>query len=324
MASSSSKRLSVVFALVVGAGLALTLVPSLVHPVHASDDSPRPCPPGMAFSAGICMDRYEARLLERGEDGSLSPFRRSRGRRPEAAYSWPNRARAFARRATLVSSKPRARARTRASACARSASGIARVVASATRSTHMVPSTCEGAATSANRTSCRCYTAPIPTLGVTKRPSTIPSSIGGRASWPKLASIRMRDQRWYFSISSGTFTSGSPIAWTRRSPRNCHSSLASARALAAISARVCSWAAFSALRMSMARAVNSSPWLMSRAITTTRRGGGGGGGGGFAAARILSSARLSAARPNFRSTGWAICAYADKIPRSVSPRNRSP
>jgi len=28
----------------------------------------------MAFTAGVCMDRYEAHLLERGEDGTLKPF----------------------------------------------------------------------------------------------------------------------------------------------------------------------------------------------------------------------------------------------------------
>ncbi|HYP74347.1 MAG TPA: SUMF1/EgtB/PvdO family nonheme iron enzyme [Polyangiaceae bacterium] len=74
MARSNLQRLSA--ALVVGAGLAfsLALSPALVRPVQASDDSRRPCPPEMSFSAGTCMDRYEARLLERGEDGSLSPF----------------------------------------------------------------------------------------------------------------------------------------------------------------------------------------------------------------------------------------------------------
>jgi sulfatase modifying factor 1 len=72
MARSNLKRLSAL--LVVGPALALTLAPSLARPVHASDDSRSPCPPEMAFSAGICIDRYEARLLERAEDGSLTPF----------------------------------------------------------------------------------------------------------------------------------------------------------------------------------------------------------------------------------------------------------
>ena len=72
MARSNLKRLSAV--LVVGPALALTLAPSLARPVHASDDSHGPCPPEMAFSVGICIDRYEARLLERGEDSLLTPF----------------------------------------------------------------------------------------------------------------------------------------------------------------------------------------------------------------------------------------------------------
>lgn len=33
----------------------------------------RPCPPEMVLVAGSCVDRYEAHLLERSEDGSLSP-----------------------------------------------------------------------------------------------------------------------------------------------------------------------------------------------------------------------------------------------------------
>jgi formylglycine-generating enzyme len=71
MVRSSSKRLAA--ALVVFAGLVAIFTP-LAHPVHASDGPPTPCPPEMAFTAGICMDRYEAHLLERGEDGSLTPF----------------------------------------------------------------------------------------------------------------------------------------------------------------------------------------------------------------------------------------------------------
>jgi formylglycine-generating enzyme required for sulfatase activity len=71
MARSNWKPLSA--ALVVGAGLVLTLAP-IERPVHASDGSQGPCAPEMAFTAGICMDRYEARLLQRGEDGSLTPF----------------------------------------------------------------------------------------------------------------------------------------------------------------------------------------------------------------------------------------------------------
>ena len=71
MARWTSKPLGA--ALVVGAGLALTFAPS-ARPVHASDGSPLPCPAEMAFTAGTCMDRYEARLLQRGEDGSLTPF----------------------------------------------------------------------------------------------------------------------------------------------------------------------------------------------------------------------------------------------------------
>ncbi len=72
MARWNSKRLSAV--LLVGTGVALILAPSLARPVHASDDSHSACPPEMAFSAGTCIDRYEARLLERGEGGSLTPF----------------------------------------------------------------------------------------------------------------------------------------------------------------------------------------------------------------------------------------------------------
>jgi len=72
MARWNLKRLSAV--LVVGTGLALTLALSLARPVQASDVSHSPCPPEMAFNAGICMDRYEARLLERGEGGALTPF----------------------------------------------------------------------------------------------------------------------------------------------------------------------------------------------------------------------------------------------------------
>ena len=60
-------------ALVLAAGLALSLVP-IERPVHASAGVPSPCPPEMAFTAGVCMDRYEARLLQRGDDGSLTPF----------------------------------------------------------------------------------------------------------------------------------------------------------------------------------------------------------------------------------------------------------
>jgi formylglycine-generating enzyme len=71
MARPESKRLSA--ALVVGAGLALTFAP-VARPVPASAGSQVPCPPEMAVTAGVCMDRYEARVLERGEDGSLTPF----------------------------------------------------------------------------------------------------------------------------------------------------------------------------------------------------------------------------------------------------------
>jgi formylglycine-generating enzyme len=71
MARSNLKQLSA--ALVVGAGLVLALAP-IAHPIQASDATQRPCPTEMAFTAGTCMDRYEARLLERGEDGSLMPF----------------------------------------------------------------------------------------------------------------------------------------------------------------------------------------------------------------------------------------------------------
>ncbi|HKO53528.1 MAG TPA: SUMF1/EgtB/PvdO family nonheme iron enzyme [Polyangiaceae bacterium] len=60
-------------ALVLGAGLVLALAPS-VRPVHANDAAHGPCPPEMALTAGTCMDRYEARLLERSDDGSLTPF----------------------------------------------------------------------------------------------------------------------------------------------------------------------------------------------------------------------------------------------------------
>ena len=56
-----------------GAALVLLLTPA-ARPVHASDAPPSPCPPEMALTAGTCMDRYEARLLERADDGSLTPF----------------------------------------------------------------------------------------------------------------------------------------------------------------------------------------------------------------------------------------------------------
>src|SRR6478609_7685085 len=71
MVRLNSRRLSA--ALLVGAGFALTFAP-LAHPVHASDAAQSPCPPEMAVTAGVCMDRYEAHLLERGEDGTLKPF----------------------------------------------------------------------------------------------------------------------------------------------------------------------------------------------------------------------------------------------------------
>ncbi|HEY0468448.1 MAG TPA: SUMF1/EgtB/PvdO family nonheme iron enzyme, partial [Polyangiaceae bacterium] len=57
----------------VGAGFVLTFAP-IARPVPASDGSPAVCPAQMAFTSGVCMDRYEARLLERSEDGSLTPF----------------------------------------------------------------------------------------------------------------------------------------------------------------------------------------------------------------------------------------------------------
>ena len=71
MVRSNWKQLSAV--LVVGAGLVLTLVPG-AQPLHAADGAQNPCPPEMAFTAGVCMDRYEARLLERADDGKLTPF----------------------------------------------------------------------------------------------------------------------------------------------------------------------------------------------------------------------------------------------------------
>src|SRR5689334_10538183 len=71
MVRSNWKRLSA--ALWLGAGLVLMLAPG-ARPLHASDGTPPPCPLDMAFTAGVCMDRYEARLLERGENGLLTPF----------------------------------------------------------------------------------------------------------------------------------------------------------------------------------------------------------------------------------------------------------
>jgi len=68
-----SKRRLLGAALVVGAAFALVLAPS-ARTVRASDAPPSPCPPEMALTAGTCMDRYEARLLERRDDGSLTPF----------------------------------------------------------------------------------------------------------------------------------------------------------------------------------------------------------------------------------------------------------
>lgn len=74
MARSISKRLSAVLLVGSGLALALELTRSLVRPAQASDDSHRACPQDMVFSAGTCVDRYEARLLERSGDGSLRPF----------------------------------------------------------------------------------------------------------------------------------------------------------------------------------------------------------------------------------------------------------
>jgi len=71
MARSNLRRLNA--ALLIGAGLALLLAPS-ARPLRASDDAQSGCPPEMALTAGACMDRYEAHLLERSEDGSLTPF----------------------------------------------------------------------------------------------------------------------------------------------------------------------------------------------------------------------------------------------------------
>ena len=48
----------------------LMLVPS----ARPNPAEPTRCPSEMAFTAGVCMDRYEARLLQRGDDGSLTPF----------------------------------------------------------------------------------------------------------------------------------------------------------------------------------------------------------------------------------------------------------
>ncbi len=80
MTRSNLQRLSA--ALVVGMGLASTLALFIARPVVASADAPAianaaaqsRCPAEMAFTAGVCMDRYEARLLERGEGGALTPF----------------------------------------------------------------------------------------------------------------------------------------------------------------------------------------------------------------------------------------------------------
>lgn len=71
MARLNWKRLGAV--LVLGGGFALAFAP-IAHPVHASDGPPSACPAEMALTGGVCMDRYEARLLERGADGSLAPF----------------------------------------------------------------------------------------------------------------------------------------------------------------------------------------------------------------------------------------------------------
>ena len=72
MARSNLRRLGAM--LVAGTGLAFSLATLRARPVHASDDAQSRCPPEMAFSAGTCMDRYEARLLERGKDGALTAF----------------------------------------------------------------------------------------------------------------------------------------------------------------------------------------------------------------------------------------------------------
>src|SRR4051812_46956375 len=60
-------------ALVIGGGVVLALTPT-PRWVPANGAPPNPCPPEMALTAGTCMDRYEARLLERATDGSLTPF----------------------------------------------------------------------------------------------------------------------------------------------------------------------------------------------------------------------------------------------------------
>lgn len=61
------------FALALGVGLAL-LVPPRTPLAYAKDAVKSRCPPEMALTGGICMDRWEARLLKKDEDGSLAPF----------------------------------------------------------------------------------------------------------------------------------------------------------------------------------------------------------------------------------------------------------
>src|SRR3954468_1455119 len=60
-------------ALGLGIGLALLVVPG-APPLYAKDAVKTRCPPEMALTGGVCMDRWEARLLKKGEDGALTPF----------------------------------------------------------------------------------------------------------------------------------------------------------------------------------------------------------------------------------------------------------
>lgn len=67
----SSRVLSSTLALSVG--LVLAFAPA-GHRAEASEPRRARCPSEMAFTGGACVDRWEARLLKRSDDGSLAPF----------------------------------------------------------------------------------------------------------------------------------------------------------------------------------------------------------------------------------------------------------
>ena len=71
MPGSSTRLLASTFALSVGAVLAF--VPA-ERSARAGEPRSARCPAEMAFTGGTCVDRWEARLLKRADDGTLAPF----------------------------------------------------------------------------------------------------------------------------------------------------------------------------------------------------------------------------------------------------------